>query len=109
MEALEMRTRLLAILLFAAGASVTLSLIRGQDRPAPVLAPQVESARAPEPVAAPDLSRLTEVQKQHLLTAQRGADWLFRMHGVKGRFVPGYLPALRQVMPDDNYLRQAGA
>jgi hypothetical protein len=32
-----------------------------------------------------------------------------RMHGVKGRFVPGYLPALKQEMEGDHYLRQAGA
>jgi hypothetical protein len=110
-----MKTRLLAIVLLAAVASLTLSLIRGQERPASPPAttppPVVEApvAPAPMPTPAPDFSRLTEVQKQHLLTARRGADWLFRMHGVKGRFLPGYLPALRQVMEGDNYLRQAGA
>jgi hypothetical protein len=108
-----MRTRLLAFLLLAAAASLTFSLIRGQERPAPdpnrPLPPPAETTHAPAPAAAPDFSRLTELQKQHLLAAQRGADWLFRMHGVKGRFVPGYLPALRQVMQGDSYLRQAGA
>jgi hypothetical protein len=49
------------------------------------------------------------LQKQILLAGQRGADWMFRMHGVKGRFVPGYLPALKQELEGDDYLRQAGA
>jgi hypothetical protein len=39
----------------------------------------------------------------------RGAQWLFRMNTVKGRFVPGFLPSLNTVMEADNYLRQAGA
>jgi hypothetical protein len=56
-----------------------------------------------------DLSHLTPLQQQMLLTAQRGADWIFRMHGVKGRFIPGYLPALKQEMEGDHFLRQAGA
>jgi hypothetical protein len=44
-----------------------------------------------------------------LNSAQRGADWLFRMNGVKGRFLYGYLPALKAEMEGDNYLRQIGA
>jgi hypothetical protein len=44
-----------------------------------------------------------------LNSAQRGADWLFRMNGVKGRFLYGYLPALKTEMEGDNYLRQIGA
>jgi hypothetical protein len=31
------------------------------------------------------------------------------MNGIKGRFLPGYLPALKQPMEADNYLRQVGA
>jgi hypothetical protein len=44
-----------------------------------------------------------------LHSAQRGADWLFRMNGVKGRFLYGYLPALKAEMEGDHYLRQIGA
>jgi hypothetical protein len=43
------------------------------------------------------------------LSAQRGADWLSRVNGPDGRFVYGYLPALKTVMDGDHYLRQAGA
>src|SRR2546421_3093612 len=44
-----------------------------------------------------------------LHAGQRGADWLYRMNGVKGRFLHGYLPALKKEMEGDHYLRQAGA
>jgi hypothetical protein len=44
-----------------------------------------------------------------LLAGQRGAAWMYRAHGDKGRFVPGYLPALQQPMEGDSDLRQAGA
>ena len=37
------------------------------------------------------------------------ADWLARMHGIKGRFLPGYLPALKQELEGDNLMRQASA
>jgi hypothetical protein len=133
-----MRYRVLAILLLVATASLTLSLIRGQDgsppppaiitggspakeslpigkesaRGSPAL-PTVENGAPttpPPPRPAPrDLSRLTPLQQQMLLVSQRGADWLFRMNSDKGRFIPGYLPALKQEMEGDHYLRQAGA
>jgi hypothetical protein len=110
-----MRTRLLALALVVTAASVTFSLIRGQapttPPPAPAPAPVVEAPAKPPTALAPkpDLSRLTKLQQQVLLTAQRGADWLFRMHGVKGRFLPGYIPALKQPMESDSYQRQAAA
>src|SRR4029078_8062528 len=49
------------------------------------------------------------LQRQMLLSAQCGADWLYRMNGVKGRFLYGYLPALEAEMEGDHLLRQAGA
>jgi hypothetical protein len=128
-----MRFRVLAGLLIVALASLTLSLIRGQDRPAPLptiisglprpseapaigekaapAAPPEHPAPPPAKRASPirDLSRLTPLQQQLLLGGQSGADWLYRMHAVKGRFVPGYLPALKREMEGDHFLRQAGA
>jgi hypothetical protein len=58
---------------------------------------------------APDFSKLPPLQQQMLLSARRGADWLFRMNGVKGRFLYGALPALDVRMEGDHYLRQATA
>jgi hypothetical protein len=126
-----MRIRVLVFLLVAISAPLTLSLIRGQEREVPLptiisgtsgtssLPPNGEpiqpaSYTAPAGATRPtpqgrDLSHLTPLQQQMVLTAQRGADWMFRMHGVKGRFVPGYLPALKQEMEGDHFLRQAGA
>lgn len=40
---------------------------------------------------------------------RRGAEWLFRMNTVKGRFVHGFLPSVNAVMEGDNYRHQAGA
>jgi hypothetical protein len=51
----------------------------------------------------------TALQAQIQLTAHRGADWLYRMNGVDGRFAPGQLPALNAVMDGDQFLGQAGA
>jgi len=59
--------------------------------------------------AVHDLSRLTDLQKQMPLCARRGAEWLFRMNEVKGRFVYGYVPALRVPLDGDHFLCQAGA
>jgi len=111
--------RLLAAYCIVALASLTLSLIRGQERsvdaPAsspkkvannPVVAPPV-TAVSLKPIR--DFSGFNELQRQLLLTAQRGADWLFRMNGLDGRFKPGLLPALARGIEDDSYARQAGA
>jgi hypothetical protein len=108
-----MRTRLAAFLILAAAGCLTLSLLRGQDRAAtPATAPAAKpppSAPAAPAKPARDLSSLSPLQRQMLLSAQRGADWLFRMHRLKGRFVYGYLPALATEMEGDHYLRQTGA
>ena len=42
-------------------------------------------------------------------SARRGAEWLARMHDVKGRFHYGFLPSLNALMEGDNDLSQAGA
>jgi hypothetical protein len=44
-----------------------------------------------------------------LLNTQRGAEWLYRMNGGKGRFVYGIHPAVADFMEGDDYLRQASA
>jgi hypothetical protein len=107
---------------------MTFSLIRGQERlgdarakpPAPraSLSPTNTVLRAPSLAAPPstrtpgtahDFSKLGELQKEMLVSCQCGADWLARVNGIKGRFQPGYLPALGIPMEGDHYLRQVGA
>jgi hypothetical protein len=56
-----------------------------------------------------DISKLPPLQQQMYLSAQRGAEWLYRANGLNGRFVHGYLPALKAPLEGDHYLRQVGA
>lgn len=103
-----MHARVLTVFL-AVALTCALTLTRGQDRPAastpkPVVVPTASTAARPMP-PLPD----SPLARQMLLSAQRGAEWLFRMHGVKGRFVPGYLPALKQELETDHFQRQAEA
>ena len=114
-----MRNKLLAVVLFVGVMTLTLSLIRGQDQPGAGSAKETPKAPAAPPPAVPrgaiplapakDLSHLTGQAQQFLQTGQRGSDWLFRMHGLKGRFQPGLISALNQVVDGDGFMRQAGA
>ena len=87
---------------------VLLSWSRGQEQPGrPPMNPKPPAQEAPRP--APDLSRLSPLQRQFYLSAQWGADWLYRANRPDGRFMAGYLPALQLVAEGDHYLRQVGA
>lgn len=77
--------------------------------PTPAATASPAPAAVPAPMNGRDFSRLSKLQQQILLTAQRGTDWLFRMHGVKGRFLHGYLPALKKPLEGDDFYRQCGA
>src|SRR5713226_5703185 len=107
------------VALVLSGGAVTLSLSRGQNREptspdksaAPLtleLAPD-RSMQGTSPRSGPDLSKYNPLQKQMYLSASRGADWLARANRSDGRFVYGYLPALKTNLEGDHYLRQAGA
>ena len=118
-----MRLRFLAFLTLVFTSVIALSLTHGQDprtQPAPtgvVPATYQESttttatpATLTPPTPTRDLSKLTDEQKQRLLTAQRGSMSLYRMmNAPTGRFLYGYLPALNRPMTDDNFLHQAAA
>ena len=117
-----MRIRVLTLLLLVIAGVTTFSLTRGQER-VPPAAPSGQSPRRETPAtgATPpaisahgrsvprDFSKLNTLQKEMLHSCQRGADWLYRVHGIKGRFLYGYLPALKLEMEGDHYLRQVGA
>src|SRR5262245_46731953 len=77
---------------------------------------QAPKGQAPKPAAnapanAPvrDMAKLSAQERLFYLTAQRGLDWLTRANKPDGKFVPGFLPDLRQPLGADSYLRQAGA
>lgn len=121
---MKQRFAVMAILLLASAGACLLSLSLAQEvRPAPpgpivvsppstsALPPRAAPATAPStaPKAIHDLSKLSPLQKQIYLSANRGGRWLYRMNTVKGRFANGWLPALDAPMDGDHPLRQAGA
>ena len=117
---MRLRLGILGILVLSVACFTAFSFLRGQERAPAPLAPLTTPTpptppRNPPHVAAPlppprDFSRLTPLQQDMLLSAQRGAEWLCRMNTVKGRFIHGLDPALPDVVLEgDNYLRQAGA
>jgi hypothetical protein len=87
------------------GVLTVLPWLPGQS---PVV-PRKVPASEPPPAKPRDLTRMTVTQRHFFLSAQRGADWLQRANKPDGRFVYGFLPALRVPMEGDQYLRQAGA
>ncbi len=58
----------------------------------------------PAPAKAPPTHPL---QFQMHQACKRGADWLFRMNGPKGKFVPGLLVDVQQEIEQDSLIRQA--
>lgn len=104
------------LLVYATGFLV-LSWTYAQERAPsqPAQAPQllkVSSAGLKEvaPVKpSRDLSKLGPLQQQMYLGAQRGADWLFRVNLPDGRFVNGYVTALKTPLEGDHYYRQVEA
>ncbi len=97
------RWLLLVGVLVAAAAGVA-ALSQGQEQSA---APAATPASLKRRLT--DLTRLNNLQRQMVLSAQRGSDWLQRANRPDGRFVPGYVPALRTPLEGDHYLRQAAA
>ncbi len=129
---------LVCVLVFAVGGLATWSLTHGEaptnpQNPSPGTVPP--SSRDPLPMPgvnvaerpptslsaatvspivedrtpAADKTELTPLQKQMDSSARSAAEWLFRQNRTKGRFVPGYLTALNEVIDNDDDLRQAGA
>jgi hypothetical protein len=118
-----MRTRYLAFLTLLS-TIVFLSLTHGQDPRTPPMTPPVVPATykdvapaapttpapaLPTPTPSRDLAKLTDTQKQALITAQRGAMWLYNMNAASGHFYYGFLPALNRPIEGDNYFHQVAA
>jgi hypothetical protein len=98
---------LLAVILFGAASLTALSL--GQEHTPPREAEKCPAVSAATKGRLSDLSKLSTAQRQLVLSAQRGVDWLQRANRPDGHFIPGYVPALRTSLEGDHYLRQVGA
>jgi hypothetical protein len=96
-------SRAVAVLVIAVG-SIGLGQAPTQPTPIQPVAARGEAARP-----AVDVRKLSPLQQQLCLAAQRGADWLRRANGADGRFAPGHVPALKANLEHDHYLRQARA
>jgi len=91
----------ITLLLFAA-----IPAFHGQERPPSPSQPPPASPAKPKPR---DLLKMTAQQRHLYMSAQRGAEWLQRANKQDGRFVFGFVPALRIPMEEDSYLGQVEA
>jgi len=98
------RVWLMSAGLLAIGA---LPLVLGQQ-PAPI-APPAPPIPQVQRAAKRDSSKLSLLERELYLAGQRGAEWLQRANRPDGRFVYGYVPALRMPMEGDHYLQQVEA
>jgi hypothetical protein len=111
MEARPMAVRKLSgIVALSLGAALAAFFLTGGQVPAPS-DPSTAKATPIKTPPAPgrDLSKLTPLQRQMYMSAQRGAEWLCRANRPDGRFEYGFIPCLKTNLEGDHYLRQAGA
>ena len=107
-----MRSRMisLAIALILAAASLAAFSLSQEPQSSP---PPDQSSATPTAgklqSTTRDLSKLAPLQQQMYLSAERGGEWLRRANRPDGRFVCGFIPALKTPIEGDYYLRQAGA
>jgi hypothetical protein len=97
----------------------TWSLTQGQTPPDPPgsadPAPPAAPAGDPPPLvpslpgSPAEANGGSALRNQIDYSARRGAEWLFRMNTVKGRFLPGFLPSLNAAMDSEDFQQQAGA
>ena len=82
----------------------------------PVVPGQVVTPVSVKSVESPDKknstfdeSKFSPLQKQFFHAGKSGADWLYRMNTVKGRFINGIRPSLKVEMENESFLHQATA
>lgn len=56
-----------------------------------------------------DDSKFSPLQKQFFHSGKSGAEWLYRMNTVKGRFINGVRPSLKVEMENESFIHQATA
>ena len=99
--------RTIVILAVLFSGAIAGSWLTGQERP---VVPAVLIKPAPESSSGTrDLAKLAPAQRHLYLSAKSGMEWLARCNKADGRFVPGYVLALRMPLEGDSYLHQAGA
>jgi hypothetical protein len=106
------RIFLVSVLLCGAGGIAMISWTQGQDRSPPIpVGPDAKAPLTATPSSPPgrDLSKMGFFPKMIYRSGQAGSEWLQRANGADGRFVPGYIPALRTPLESDSALRQTGA
>jgi hypothetical protein len=86
-----------------------LVVFAGAPAPGQNAEPQRSQPGVPAAQTAEKTPTVSALRRQIELCARGGADWLCRANRSDGRFVNGYLPALRKPLEGDYYLRQAGA
>jgi hypothetical protein len=101
------------LIVLSCGVFLALALTRAQE-PKPdgetkVAPPKAAISATTADKTAQEFAKLSPLHKQFWLSAQRGAEWLYRANGPDGRFTYGVVPALRTALEGDHYLRQAGA
>jgi hypothetical protein len=80
----------------------------GPVMPAGAAAPVPHAAHAETPLAKFEpLAAFPATTQQAVRSVLLGSAWLTRMNQAQGRFVYGYIPALRQSMDGDHDLKQA--
>lgn len=107
---MKARNWLMVVAAVVLAGSVTWTMSLGQDGAKGEKPMPPPAAKPSEPKVPPrDLDKVSLVEKQAHLSCQRGIDWLQRVNRPDGRFIFGYLPALRAPMAGDNYLHQIEA
>lgn len=101
-----MRTFLIDWLLIL-GTLITFPMFLPAQEVVPAVA--LKAALENAPGRNRDLSKEGPAFKQVYLSAQRGMTWLHLTNKPDGRFVYGFLPALRVPMEGDHFVHQAGA
>jgi hypothetical protein len=89
---------------------LTAGLTRLPAQQAPPVAPVVPAKHVESgPAKARDISKLSAPQQTFYRSAYQGMEWLRRTNKQDGKFVYGFIPALRVPMDADSYIAQAGA
>src|SRR5262249_21343563 len=96
-----------AVMVVTVGGAA-LSLVWAQESSVPpVTSPEIPGKPSAAPM--PNPTPWNTVQHQFYLSAKAGKEWLLRVNGPSGRFLPGLEPSLRSPIAEADQLHQAAA